>query len=265
MRDARRVRPSPSAEPGREAEGSEKRAEVEMGLLDFTQECLDAAEGTLPKDERGKRPLRLQVYKNAFIERWFAQAHPITPGIWFGWVVVYGIYVGLTTLTWWETLLAFVGGVLITTMIEYGLHRFAFHYEPKTAGGRLQHFLLHGYHHEFPNDPMRLVLPPIGIWPVAAVIATLYYFAFGPYFWTVFGGTCLAYIAYDWTHYYTHHFNPKTGLGKWIKKYHMLHHFDSPNHRFGITSPLWDLVLGTYLPTDASWRKIEKERASAAR
>ncbi len=234
-----------------------------MGLLDYTQECLDAAEGELPKDERGKRPVRLQVFKNEFIEKWFAQAHPITPGIWFGWIVLYGLYVGFTTLPWWQAPLAFLGGVLITTLIEYTLHRFAFHFVPKNKKQRFQAFLLHGYHHDFPNDPMRLVLPPIGIWPVAVVVGTVYYFAFGPYFWTVFGGTSLGYIAYDWVHYYTHYANPKGGPGKWVKKYHMLHHFDSPNHRYGITSPLWDLVFGTYLPLKTSWRKIEKQRKQA--
>lgn len=234
-----------------------------MGLLDYTQECLDAAEGDLPKDERGKRPIRLQVFKNQFIEKWFAQAHPITPGIWFGWIVVYGLFVGFTTMPWWEAALAFTGGMLLITLVEYSLHRWAFHFTPKNKAERFRLFLLHGYHHDFPNDPMRLVLPPISIWPVAAVIGTIYYFVFGAYFWTVFGGSALAYIAYDWVHYYTHHFNPKWGPAKWIKKYHMLHHFDSPNHRYGITSPLWDLVFGTYLPLDKMWRKIEKDRAKA--
>jgi sterol desaturase/sphingolipid hydroxylase (fatty acid hydroxylase superfamily) len=234
-----------------------------MGLFDFTQAVFDAAEGKLPKDERGKRPMRIQVYKNTFLEKWFAQAHPITPGIWFGWIVVYGLYVGFTTLPWWQAILAFAGGALITTLIEYGLHRFIFHKEPRNQKERLQHFILHGYHHEFPNDPMRLVLPPIGIWPVALVVGVIYYFVFGAYFWTVLGGTAIGYIAYDWTHYYTHHANPKTGLGKWIKKYHMAHHFDSPGHRYGITSPLWDFVFRTYLPADASWRKMEREKKSA--
>jgi sterol desaturase/sphingolipid hydroxylase (fatty acid hydroxylase superfamily) len=233
-----------------------------MGLLDYTQECLDAAEGVLPKDERGKRPIRVQVFENKFLERWFAQAHPITPGVWFGWIVVYGLYLGFTTLSLWQVPLAFVGGVLITTLIEYFLHRFLFHKEPHTKKERFQHFILHGYHHEFPNDPMRLVLPPLGIWPVAALVGVIYYFVFGRYFWTVYGGSALGYIAYDWIHYYTHHFNPKTGPGKWLKKYHMLHHFDSPRHRFGITSPLWDFVFGTYLPLETSWRRIEKARTT---
>jgi sterol desaturase/sphingolipid hydroxylase (fatty acid hydroxylase superfamily) len=231
-----------------------------MALLEFTQECLDAAEGQLPKDERGKRPIRVQVFRNTFIERWFAQAHPITPGVWFGWIPIYGLYVGITTLPLWQVPLAFVLGLLIITLVEYCLHRFLFHREPHTKDERLQHFLLHGYHHEFPNDPMRLVLPPIGIWPAAALVGVIFYFVFGPYFWVVFGGAAVAYIGYDWIHYYTHHFNPQRGPGRWLKKYHMLHHFDSPGHRYGITSPLWDFVFGTYLPLDVSWRRLEKER-----
>lgn len=235
-----------------------------MALLKYTQECLDAAEGKLPpKDERGKAPIRVQVFENQFIEKWFAQAHPITPGIWFGWMVAYGLYVGLTALPIWQGLLAFAGGVLITTFIEYCLHRWIFHFEAKTKEQRFQHFLLHGYHHEFPNDPMRLVLPPIGIWPVAAIVGVVYYFVFGAYFWPVYGGTALGYIAYDWTHYYTHYFNPKRGPGKWLKRYHMLHHFDSPNHRYGITSPLWDFVFGTFLSNKQSWRAMQKKSASA--
>lgn len=235
-----------------------------MGLLSFTQECLETADGKIKLPPKGKRPLRLQVYQNAFIEKWFAQAHPITPGIWFGWMVVYGLYVGLTSMPIWVGALAFLGGVTITTLIEYFLHRFAFHFEPKTERGRLNHFLMHGYHHDFPNDPMRLVLPPLAIWPVAAVVSVLYYFAFGAYFWPVLGGTALGYIAYDWLHYYTHHFNPKGGPGKWLKRYHMNHHFDSPHHRFGITSPLWDLVFGTFLSNKASWRAMQKKAATEA-
>ena len=234
-----------------------------MALFKFTQEVLDTADGKIKLPPKGKRPLRMQVYENAFIEKWFAQAHPITPGIWFGWAVVYGLYVAFTAMPWWLGLSTFFGGIVITTLIEYFLHRFGFHFEPKTEKGRLNHFILHGYHHDFPNDPMRLVLPPIGIWPVAVVIGVIYYFVFGAYFWPVFGGTALGYIAYDWIHYYTHFFNPKRGVGKWLKRYHMMHHFDSPHHRFGITSPVWDLVFGTYMPLKQSWRAQEKKRKQA--
>jgi sterol desaturase/sphingolipid hydroxylase (fatty acid hydroxylase superfamily) len=225
-----------------------------MSFLELTQECLDAAEGKLPgpvvgpDGKKGKPPLRIQVFKNTFIEKWFAQAHWVTPGIWFGGFVFYGLYRGFLDHGFLVIPL-FLGGMLITTLIEYGLHRVIFHREGHDQKTRLDHFLLHGYHHEFPNDPMRLVLPPIGIWPVAFVLGVIWYFAFGAYWLPVYGGTAAGYIAYDWTHFYTHHANPKSGPGKWIKRYHMLHHHDSPNHRYGITSPLWDFVFGTFLGT----------------
>ncbi len=222
-----------------------------MALMDLTQECHDAAEGKLPlvvvgPDGRRTRRMRVQVFQSPFLE-WFAQAHPITPGVWFGPFVIYGLYSGFLDFSFMVVPL-FLAGVLITTLIEYGLHRFLFHMKPHDEKSRMQHFLLHGYHHDFPNDPMRLVLPPIGIWPVAVGVGLLYWAIFGIYFWPLFAGTAAGYIAYDWMHYYTHHGNPKGGVGRFIKRYHMLHHHDSPEHRYGITSPLWDVVFGTYLP-----------------
>jgi sterol desaturase/sphingolipid hydroxylase (fatty acid hydroxylase superfamily) len=239
-----------------------------MGLLDLTQECLDLAEGKPPAlvpgpdGKRPKPPVRVQVFKNTFIEKWFAQAHPITPGIWFGWIVIWGLWSGATAFGL-GVIPLFAAGFLITTLIEYVLHRWIFHFVPKNQKQRLQHFLLHGYHHEFMNDPMRLVLPPIGIWPVAAVFAVVWYFVFGAYWLPIYAGTAAGYIAYDWTHYYTHYFNPKGGPGRWLKRYHMLHHHDSPNHRYGITSPLWDFVFGTYLPLNKMARQAGRHAAPA--
>lgn len=239
-----------------------------MGLLDLTQECLDAAEGKMPEPvpgpngKRGKPPTRIQVFENQFLEKWFAQAHPITPGVWFGPFVVWGLWSGAVDFGL-MVLPLFLAGFLITTFIEYCLHRWLFHFNAKTKDERLQLFLLHGYHHEFPNDPMRLVLPPIGIWPVALIVAVIWWAVFRSYWFPIFAGTAAGYIAYDWTHYYTHYFNPKRGIGRWLKRYHMLHHHDSPNHRYGITSPLWDLVFGTYLPLNKMVRQAGRHAAQA--
>lgn len=238
-----------------------------MALFELTQECHEAAEGKLPltvvgPDGRKTRRMRVKVFKSDFLE-WFAQAHPITPGVWFGGFVAYGLYAGFRDFAALGIGLFFVG-VLITSLIEYCLHRFLFHMTTTDEKSRMQHFLLHGYHHDFPNDPMRLVLPPIGIWPVAVVVGLIYWAVFGAYFWPLFGGTAAGYIAYDWMHYYTHHFNPKSGVLRWVKRYHMLHHHDSPEQRYGITSPLWDLVFGTYLPLNKLIRQGGRHAADAA-
>jgi sterol desaturase/sphingolipid hydroxylase (fatty acid hydroxylase superfamily) len=34
-------------------------------------------------------------------------------------------------------------------------------------------------------------------------------------------------------------------IGGWLKRYHMVHHNTGENARWGVSSPLWDLVFGT--------------------
>ena len=151
-------------------------------------------------------------------------------------------------------------GVLSWTLLEYGLHRFIFHFEP-AADSRLQKeaaFLIHGIHHDYPWDRDRLVMPPT----VTALIATAVWFAFfwlGPAEHAWMAGMVGGYIWYDLTHYYQHHAAPTTSFGKWLRRYHLVHHFQTPEVRYGITTPLWDHVFRTYphdkyqgLPDDES-------------
>ena len=232
-------------------------------MIRYTKECREAAEGRYPVGPDGKRPVSIKVQENWWLENVFGRAHPITPIFWFGPPALYGLWRGLGAHGVGMTLAYFVAGWLVWSALEYVLHRFVFHFNAVNEQERLTLFLLHGYHHEYADDPMRLVLPPIGIWPVAVVIGGLWYLIFGAYFWPVFAGTALGYIAYDWTHYYTHYFNPKSGPGRWLKRYHMLHHHDSPLHRYGITSPLWDLVFGTYLPINKLVRQAGRNAPPA--
>ena len=48
----------------------------------------------------------------------------------------------------------------VWTLTEYWLHRLVFHWEPDHPLGRRLHFIIHGVHHDHPNDRMRLVMPP---------------------------------------------------------------------------------------------------------
>ena len=237
-----------------------------MPLLRYTDDCLNAAQGRWPASGQGgwgdlasnpaapkrpDRPKSIRVFENGFIEKVFAQAHPLTPIIWFGPIIAWGIYGGATRLGVLATLGLFVGGWLIWTLLEYVLHRFLFHIGASNEEERFRAFMMHGYHHEFPNDKMRLVAPPLMSWPLAIPVFFIYYFAFGLTTGTaLFAGTATGYIAYDWIHYYTHHFRPTTRMGKWIKSYHLLHHFDELHgtKRFGVSSPLWDFVFRTYAP-----------------
>ena len=203
----------------------------------------------------------VSVFKAEWFERTFATAHPIMPGVWWGPVIAWCVYTTLvdTRLSAVQVGGGFLLGALAWTLIEYLLHRFVFHLAPEPSfESRFKRFMVHGYHHEFPNDRRRLVAPLLLSLPIGAVVAAIYYFLFGPHAWPIwFAGTVTGYLAYDWIHYYTHHFRPRTRLGKFLRRYHMEHHYRDSDSHFGISSPLWDWVFSTAksrVPRDAAAR-----------
>jgi sterol desaturase/sphingolipid hydroxylase (fatty acid hydroxylase superfamily) len=156
----------------------------------------------------------------------------------------------------------FVAGVLAWSLAEYGLHRYVFHWTSDTALGRRIHFLLHGVHHDYPNDRDRLVMPLGASLPLGVLFYLIYYFALGPVLGEpMYAGMALGYMAYDGTHYAVHHFKQRTRIGRFVRRHHMLHHHADHSGGFGVSSPLWDLVFRT-MP--APKRRDTGDQASVA-
>ncbi|MEQ1505907.1 MAG: sterol desaturase family protein [Myxococcota bacterium] len=222
-----------------------------MGWLALTQafdEAVDRWDGRVgPPSPENRKTASIPVFRNAFVERFLARSHPILPGVWFGPPIVAGLAIGIHASPAWGLSL-FAIGLLAWTLLEYVLHRFVFHHRPGSArSAKIRQFLMHGYHHEFPNDRMRLVAPPLMSWPIAAAVALGYRLVLGPIgWWPAFAGTAAGYLAYDWVHYYTHHFVPQWALGKYLRRIHLVHHHADADKNHGISSPLWDVVFGTY-------------------
>jgi len=144
--------------------------------------------------------------------------------------------------------LAIGGGLFAWTLLEYLLHRWVFHFAPSASSQLAQdvHFLVHGVHHDFPHDADRLVMPPVLSLLLAVLIGTPLYLAVGPHlFAPAFAGLVAGYLWYDMTHYVVHHVKPRTELGARLRRHHYLHHFKSPEARFGVSTPFWDYVFGT--------------------
>jgi sterol desaturase/sphingolipid hydroxylase (fatty acid hydroxylase superfamily) len=187
------------------------------------------------------------MFENDFLER-FSRINPVT--IFVVWVPV---ILALLYRSWsrHELTLAptaglFAVGVLVWTFCEYVLHRWVFHWMEDSPRGRRIHFLLHGVHHDFPNDKDRLVMPL----PTSIPLGVLFYLAFYATVGTVFAeplfaGMVLGYLVYDGTHYAVHHFKQTTRLGRYVKRHHMLHHHMDHDGGFGVSSPLWDVVFRT--------------------
>lgn len=225
-----------------------------MALAQYTDEVLDAIDRwdgimSAPAHHNRKRIDGIQVLQNRFLERYFATSHWFTPAVWFGPIIAYGIYRSLTDpmVPGWLTATLIISGISLWTLFEYVLHRVIFHATAKTPGGKRRLFMMHGYHHEFPSDRRRLVAPPALSWPIAVVIISTYYLLAGPhYFGALTAGTAIGYLAYDWVHYYTHHARPQTRFGKFLRRFHLEHHFKDQTTHFGLSSPLWDVLVGTY-------------------
>ncbi len=145
-------------------------------------------------------------------------------------------------------------GSFVWTLSEYLLHRFLFHFEPTSPRLKWVWYLIHGVHHEQPQCKTRLVMPPVLSIPMALAFYLFFHVVVGSLIgaprWTapLFAGFVTGYIAYDMTHYATHHLPMSRGFLKFLKRYHLLHHYKTPDDRFGISSPLWDLVFGTRPP-----------------
>jgi sterol desaturase/sphingolipid hydroxylase (fatty acid hydroxylase superfamily) len=132
------------------------------------------------------------------------------------------------------------------TLFEYWLHRLVFHFEPQEGIGARMHWIIHGVHHEHPNDPLRLVMPPAVSIPLGAVVFGLLFAVLGKrYAPGVAAGFFAGYLAYDMLHYYVHHFTPRTRLGRMLRERHMRHHFQDDTKGFGISAPYWDEVFRT--------------------
>jgi sterol desaturase/sphingolipid hydroxylase (fatty acid hydroxylase superfamily) len=139
-----------------------------------------------------------------------------------------------------------LGGYALWTLFEYWLHRLVFHFEPERGLGARFHWIIHGVHHDHPNDPLRLVMPPAVSIPLAALVFLLMYLAVGSsYAPSLAAGFFTGYLVYDMTHYYLHHFRPRGRLARVLRERHMRHHFQDDTRGFGISAPYWDEVFRT--------------------
>ena len=140
------------------------------------------------------------------------------------------------------------GGWFFWTLTEYWMHRVVFHFEPEKGIGARVHWIIHGVHHDHPNDPMRLVMPPSASIPLARGFCLLFVFSLGVDSGLAFGsGFLLGYLIYDMTHYHMHHHIPTTSLGKKMRELHMRHHFQDDSCGYGVSAPFWDVVFRTSL------------------
>jgi sterol desaturase/sphingolipid hydroxylase (fatty acid hydroxylase superfamily) len=226
----------------------------------LTDDCIAAAEGRPPR-ARG-----IQVFRSAAFERWLARAHPALPLALWGPIVATSVAIAVRGAPAGRVIGCFAAGTLVFSLFEYALHRFVFHRAfPDDRAGRIEAFLTHGYHHAYPEDPERLVMPPMASIPLGVLTASISISAFGLSIGlAAFAGFVTGYVLYDTTHFALHHWRPRTAIGAWMRRYHLLHHHAEEPTRFGVSSPLWDVVFRTFGPVGRAAAKLRRQAAGKA-
>ena len=188
----------------------------------------------------------VRMFKSDFME-FFSHVHPATPLVLYLPVIGYMLYAAFFQSKLSVLIVAglFPLGVLSWTLLEYIIHRYVFHYEPKSHFGKQLHFIVHGVHHDYPNDSRRLVMPPSISIPLAIVFWVLFAITFGRFAPPISAGFGFGYVCYDSIHFAIHHFAMKRGVWSWLKQYHLHHHYKDDHAGYGVSSPLWDYVFRT--------------------
>jgi dihydroceramide fatty acyl 2-hydroxylase len=201
------------------------------------------------------------MFENRLLDT-LSRVHPAVPVIIFVPAIVVLAVLGFGRLAALPGLAWLAGGYAFWTLCEYWIHRVIFHFEPEEGLGARFHWIVHGVHHDHPNDPLRLVMPPSVSVPLSALFLVGFWLVLGMPAAFVFGSGFLAgYLIYDMTHYYLHHGRPRTRFGRWLRELHMRHHFQDDERGFGISAPYWDRVFGTPIKRRRA-RATEREAAA---
>lgn len=191
-------------------------------------------------------PTSPPMFKNRFVDAFSRVPWFVVPILYVPIIAALFLYgVGRLAIPVVPALGLFAAGWFVWTFTEYWLHRTLFHWTPATSWGPRFHFFLHGVHHEWVDDHLRLVMPPAASLGLGVVFFSFWYLLLGPLAFPFFAGKIGGYLAYDMTHYYVHHGKPKSPYMKRLRAHHMNHHFNKEGRKYGVSMTLWDHVFRT--------------------
>lgn len=128
-------------------------------------------------------------------------------------------------------------GAFAFSFVEYCFHRWLFH------GSTALFEQGHHRHHEVPlgHESLPFFFAPLAILGLAGLIGLIAPKAIALLFT---GGFAAGYAAYGLSHTLIHHIRFENALiRRWAAAHH-IHHYH-PDSNFGVTTPLWDILLRT--------------------
>lgn len=196
---------------------------------------------TFVRNQRGR------MFQSDFFE-FFSKVHPAAPFVlWVPMVIALPVWAIVTGLSTAPALLVMAPlGFITWQAAEYFVHKKLFHWMGIGPISRRFHEIVHGFHHQFPDDPKRLVMPLAVSIGLASVVGGLLFLLQRPAL-TVpwFTGFLAGYLFYDFMHWSTHFRKPRTAWEKTMRAHHMSHHFADIDTNFGISHRWVDRFMGT--------------------
>ncbi|MGV3586123.1 MAG: sterol desaturase family protein [Adhaeribacter sp.] len=187
-----------------------------------------------------------QLFQNPFLEK-LTRTHIAVPISIFIIIAIglitYGFMHGFITVL--SAIGLFFSGWFIFTFIEYIAHRFLFHMDTDTDVKKNIQYTFHGNHHEYPKDKERLAMPPIMSLFIASMFFFVFRLIFGQFVFGIVSGLLFGYAVYLFVHYAVHAYAPPKNFLKILWVHHSIHHYKDDERAFGVSSPLWDWLLGT--------------------
>ena len=136
-----------------------------------------------------------------------------------------------------QVFLTILMGLFIFSYFEYSVHRWLFH-------GSIQIIAQgHNVHHKNPQgyDALPFFLPSLVILGVTGIS---FFLMPTSYAFLLSGVMAFGYVTYGLSHFSIHHARFRQPLARRWAANHLIHHYH-PESNFGVTTPLWDILLGT--------------------
>ena len=187
---------------------------------------------------------RARLFKNALLEKLTVMS-PLTFLVCWLLFLPMIAWIGLGSAVLGQGAALVASGLFAWTLFEYAMHRFPFHFDSDQLVISRLVFLMHGNHHQDPNDPLRNLMPLLVSIPISALAWSCCLALLGaPGTW-LFLGWITGYVIYDLVHYACHQWPMHGRLGSALKRHHMRHHYVDETGNYAISAIFWDRVFGS--------------------
>jgi 4-hydroxysphinganine ceramide fatty acyl 2-hydroxylase len=176
-------------------------------------------------------------------------------------IVLFLLALRAAVVPWPAAVASFMGGLLVFTFVEYGMHRWYFHGPTRFADG------LHSRHHRHPLAPTAIpclsspAAPVLFWWPLSCLLGDTQA-------WFFLSGLIGTYFYYSLVHHLQHRIRAHALPLQFLKEMwaaHGIHHARG-NVNYGVTTTLWDRLFRTYQSPRAARslsRAVAEARVSA--